>query len=302
MMRVLATIPHFHARHEKPQRVFGSVTEDAMTRARALGRCIDGLRALARQSYTYHIYRGGDRHDRIDTEQVSDMRMDVVVCTFQEKHVLDLLDRGRESFKQVHVMTDDPMYLGVGCHNYLYKYIDDYDYFCFLEDDLIIHDPLWFFKLEWFNRITDDDALLQPHRYERKRGDGARKYIVDTQFEYHQLGENLKRLYYNYDHHSPITAELFGRNIRFERAGNPHSGCFFLNQAQMRRVARQPFFGKQSDAFVGPLETSATLGIMTSFRVYKPSVRDFGFLELEHAGDRIVTEYYETLPNLGRAA
>ena len=42
----------------------------------------------------------------------------------------------------------------------------DGDYFCYLEDDLILGDPWLFRKLAWFTREFGDDCLLQPNRYE----------------------------------------------------------------------------------------------------------------------------------------
>ena len=35
---------------------------------------------------------------------------------------------------------------------------------------------------------------------------------------------------------------------------------------------------------VGPLESAATLGVMRTFRVYKPADANAAFLELEHTG------------------
>ena len=40
---------------------------------------------------------------------------------------------------------------------------------------------------------------------------------------------------------------------------------------------------------VGPLGSAATLGVMKTFRVYKPANETAGFLEVEHPGSRFLT-------------
>jgi hypothetical protein len=39
-----------------------------------------------------------------------------------------------------------------------------------------------------------------------------------------------------------------------------------------------------SDKFIGPLESAACLGIMRTFRVYKPTGEHTRFLKIMHAG------------------
>ena len=76
-----------------------------------------------------------------------------------------------------------------------------------------------------------------------------------------------------------------GVPVAFRRTLNPHSGCFFLNAAQMEHWARQPYFLNRDTSFIGPLESAATLGIMRTFRVYKPVPEHASFLEIQHWGD-----------------
>jgi hypothetical protein len=44
------------------------------------------------------------------------------------------------------------------------------------------------------------------------------------------------------------------------------------------------FFDRTS-RFIGPLETSATLGILRTFRIYRAAPRNADFLEIQHFGD-----------------
>jgi hypothetical protein len=72
--------------------------------------------------------------------------------------------------------------------------------------------------------------------------------------------------------------------VVFQRALNPHSGCFFLNAKQMAYWASQPYFLDRDTSFIGPLESVATLGIMRTFRIYKPGPAYASFLEIQHFG------------------
>jgi hypothetical protein len=82
-----------------------------------------------------------------------------------------------------------------------------------------------------------------------------------------------------------------GNQVKFVRALNPHSGCFFLSAHQMAHWARQPHFSDRASRFIGPIETTNTLGVMRTFRVYRPSPDNADFLEVQHAG----TSYLEQL-------
>src|SRR5690606_10360311 len=83
-----------------------------------------------------------------------------------------------------------------------------------------------------------------------------------------------------------ISAETLGRQLWFGRVVNAHSGCFFLTRPQMERWSRQPDFLSRDSAFVGPLESAATLGLLRHFRVYKPGRSNAAFLEVRHLHQR----------------
>jgi hypothetical protein len=91
-----------------------------------------------------------------------------------------------------------------------------------------------------------------------------------------------------------LESNLFGTTMRFERWPNPHSGSFFLTAAQMEKWASQPYFGDEDSSFAGPLESAASLGIIKTFRQYKPSPVNAGFLELEHLHPRYLGEALKT--------
>ncbi|WP_207436498.1 hypothetical protein, partial [Sabulibacter ruber] len=59
----------------------------------------------------------------------------------------------------------------------------------------------------------------------------------------------------------------------------------------------QPFFLDRDASFVGPLESAATLGIMRSFKIYKPHESCANFLEIHHACNRYLERQIKTVPN-----
>jgi hypothetical protein len=52
----------------------------------------------------------------------------------------------------------------------------------------------------------------------------------------------------------------------------------------MEYWANQPHFLDRDTRFIGPLESAATLGIMKTFRIYKPAPEHANFLEIQHFG------------------
>jgi hypothetical protein len=64
----------------------------------------------------------------------------------------------------------------------------------------------------------------------------------------------------------------------------------------MARWAAQPDFLQRERAFVGPLESAATLGIARHFRVYKPERTNASFLELRHIHNRYLDALLEFVP------
>jgi hypothetical protein len=76
--------------------------------------------------------------------------------------------------------------------------------------------------------------------------------------------------------------------VSFKRPLNPHSGCFFLNAEQMEYWAKQPYFLDRDCGFIGPLESAASLGIMKTFKIYKPTASHANFLEIQHFGSGFI--------------
>jgi hypothetical protein len=157
-----------------------------------------------------------------------------------------------------------------------------YDYYCYLEDDLLVTDPLFFQKLKWFNALAGNDAVLQPNRFEVALGQPWDKLYIDGTLKNPEFSARLQ----DTKDRTVIEGEAFGAPVKFQRIDNPHSGCFFLNLAQMREWSMRPEFLNRDISWVGPLESAASFGIIRFFRTYKPSRENAGFLEIRHLDNR----------------
>lgn len=275
-MRVLFAIQHFY--DPTPRGFHGSQSATPGQRARAVASCILSLYQTfdAKQALLNGWTRTAVPANTSDPIEVS-----VVVCTTGNLHLLERLAPLRHLF--IHRPSNrEPQYLGLECHSALREGLGAFDYFCFLEDDLALTDPLFFRKLEWFTSIAGEDAVLQPNRFEVAVGQPVHKLYIDGNMADPTISPRIQDV----TDRPRIEAEVLGRAFAFQRVNNPHSGCFFLDRRKMARWAAQPDFLVPDDSFAGPVESSATLGIMRHFRVYKPARENAAFLEVAHLNNR----------------
>jgi hypothetical protein len=254
----------------------GSGRPDWKIRTQALEACIWNLQTLfAAPQCTF------DRIARapIPANAGRSAKVDVIVCTYAAKHVLDRLTLPPGFYSQRDCECN-PRYLAFECQDVLKANLGSYDYYCFLEDDLVLHDPWLFEKLRWFCGLFGNRALLQPHRFERSLNGPVRRFYVDE-----DIPLRVTERFQDITRDAELTASYMDTRLTFRRQSNPHSGCYFLNAAQMEYWAAQPDFAKRDASFVGPLDSGATLGIMRNFNIYKPALDDASFLEVEHFGD-----------------
>lgn len=273
-MKILITIPHYY---NPTNDKHGSYRKDPKPRIKALSECLFNLHSLFGGSQC--MINIIDK-TTIDVNQSSKNQLDVIICTANQKHILEHLNVPENFYKQVNNDLENPKLLGFECQKVLKENLGKYDYYCFLEDDLIIHDSLFFEKIKWFNQRTEYINLLQPNRYETSVNGKVLKSYVDGNINPKATANYQKVREYTHMH-----TNFLGQNVVFQRPLNPHSGCFFLSQQQMEHWANQPYFLDMDVSFISPLESSASLGIMKAFRLYKPSPQNANFLELQHYGD-----------------
>lgn len=274
-MRILAAIPqYFHAEGGKHASL-----RDPAPRLEALVRQVAALHSLFGRGRC--MLRIADR-TAVPAGQAAAGRMDVVYCTTGDRHLLDTTEAAEALAPWPHTRRDTgaaPLELGYACRRVLAEELGHYDYYCFLEDDLVLHDPLFFVKLTWFTAMAGDQAVLMPQRFERVDQGAFRKVYIDG-----DLRPEVTRPFQNPGAFPELRAKPLGMPTVFRRALNPHAGCFFLTGAQMARLADTPDFLTPETAFIGPLESAATLSVMRHFRVYKCAPEHAAFLEIEHAG------------------
>ncbi len=278
-MRVLVVIPHYatpDAGHNPDGRVHGSLSPDLTPRVEALTACLSALHVLFDPSRCF-IHHQRKIAERVEPAERVDL--EVIICTTRGRHLLDRLPVVSPRYYLHHETDAEPLLLGFACHEVLRDRLGAHDYYCYLEDDLILHDPWWFIKLRWFNRVAGDDKLLQPNRYEAGLRDLAAKVYVDG-----DLRDGVTSGWQDVTDTPALAADVLGVRVEFRRTKNPHSGCFFLNERQMRDWASRPWFGERDLRFIGPLESAATLGILRTFKVYRPAPAHADFLEIRHYG------------------
>ena len=285
-MKLLFTIPHFFVRYPErfaSSRGYGSYRSSPQSRAFSLAELIVGLYSLFGNRTTATRISEEKQLVPVLFEQNPSYEMDIVICTMQDWHVLDGLPIEPNMYHH-HAVSCEPMMLGFECQRQLAERFGQYDYYCFMEDDLVLQDHLFFLKLAEFNRLYGNDCLLQPNRFELSGRAPFKKAYVDGALH---VGETQAFQDVSVD---PVLhgETIFGFNTYFERALNPHSGCFFLNAEQMKAWMDSPIFGDESYPYYTPLESSATLGIMKMFKLYKPAGSCHHFLEIRHRDTRFI--------------
>lgn len=282
-MKVLIVIPHYY---NAGSGGYGATDPDGQSdRLSALRTCILSLHQHLgnRQSIIPHVGKPPAEANRLLSHQ-----LDIRVCVTGTSHLLDQLALSSDLYQQQVIDLDNPLALGYACHTLLREEWGRYDWYCYLEDDIIIADPLFFEKLALFQYAAGSDyCLLQPNRYELERTTGWKNYIDGDLWE-----SNLMEQVAGFrPQQAAVQIEIpFGfTHYSMHLAGNPHAGCFFLTAAQFGMMLAQPWFGCYSEAFCGPMESAASLGIMSLFHVYKPAREHAAFLEVRHAHQRYVS-------------
>ncbi|MGO9464674.1 MAG: calcium-binding protein [Isosphaeraceae bacterium] len=281
-MRILVAIPHFFDLSGEIRRgaEHGALRGDSAPRVEALSACISSLHQLfGGPQVLIDIAR---REAKDANARFAAAKLDVVVCTTRGQHLLARLPLGGDAFR--HQPTDaEPLLLGFECHAALYERLGDYDYYCYLEDDLIFRDPWFFAKLGWFHSQVGPGAVLLPNRYEVARGGVAWKAYLDG-----DLAAEVTAPFQNIAEIPELKGTCLGLELSFRRPLNPHAGCFFLTGDQLRAWGTRADFLDRDSRFIGPLESAATLGLMRAFRIYKPAPEVASFLEIEHAGTAFI--------------
>ena len=277
VMKILITIPHYYYPSKES---YGSSDSSPQVRIEAFKSCLFNIYSLFSPSQCMIDIQN---KKTIKANSALAHSIDVVVCTANDRHLLSQANIPGNFYTNHAVTLEDPKYLGFECQRVLKENLGKYDYYCFMEDDLIINDPYFFEKIKWFNSFTDKMSVLQPNRYEVSTCGSVLKSYVDG-----DIRPAITEKYQNVNEFSELSKEFLEQNILFHRPYNTHSASYFLTQEQMQYWVDQPYFLDLDASFITPLESSASLGVMKTFRVYKPSPENANFLEIQHHGDRFL--------------
>ena len=179
------------------------------------------------------------------------------------------------------VDIDNPKYLGFEAHRILSEHLSfDYDYYCYLEDDIILSDPSFFEKLFHFNSLMGSEYLLLPHRFEQP----AFPHPVDVLFIDGPI-DGSEFSFMRNDAISTLMLPWHPHPIPISKPANPHAGCFFLTKDQIMAWSCTNHWLDLDISFISPLESAATLGIAKTFKCFKPSLDYSSWFHVQHFGD-----------------
>lgn len=278
-MRLLFGVVHYYKAGDGRH---GSLAANPVPRVAALTQLILQLQRL------FGASAGSLNHMRRCIDVVDDQAgsLTVRLCVNGQAHLLDHIQPLHGLFQPVACDCDDPRLLGFACQQHLATAWADaeaagepYDYVAYLEDDILITDADFFLKLARFNRAFGNQYLLMPNRMEtiERYGQLSRFYIDG---DYNPAASEA----YRHSDQMRLCLEHLGQTVLFEQPFNLHSGCFFLNRDQARTYFESGHAGVVDVSFHGPLESAATLGMLKTFQVLKPALRQGRFLTVEHAG------------------
>ena len=275
-MRILLAIVH----HWNPEGggAHGSLRKDPAPRVEAFQQQLLALQRLGLRQAQLNMAA-------MEAQPVNEQlqhQIEIKVITDGEHHILDrVAPPYKHLFQMVVAEPATPKHLGFEAQRFLASRLQDaYDLYGYLEDDLVIHDPWFFRKIDWFRRLVGDDCLLLPHRIEfHSEPHAVDRFYIDGAMPENDLRSVLP------EPAPTLAAEWPGGQLVFESPHNPHAGCFFLGPAQLQHWMQQPHWQDGDSSWISPLESAATLGIAKTFRLFKPAMAQAGWLELQHWGN-----------------
>jgi len=276
-MRILVVMPHF----------FKGTAAAAVNRSTQAGANQERLRSLIAAISGLHQALGGGTFG-LDHGQRTAWPMalpephalDLVIVTTGAAHLVGELAPLQPLFRH-HATDADPPMLGFECHKLLRDARGRYDYYAYVEDDIVVVDPLFLRKRRLFDQRFGPSALLQPNRYEASPVGPVHKLYVD-----YRLDPRVTARYQDLADTPRLELPFLDETVAFERTPYPSAGCFFLNDEQLTIFAASPHFLDGDVSYLSPLDSAVTLSAMKTFRIYKPVLDHAWFLEVLHASPR----------------
>ena len=276
-----AVIPHYFAEAEAPVREIGAGfgsrhPGSRLPRSIALSRCLHGLLNLRRSNQDLQLdFRSATGVATASAEDLFDIRVEVVVVVHQDACLLDVIVPLVPQVRVLKLDLEDPRNLGLAARDWLIDHPAPADLNLYLEDDLVIQDPLFADKILWMAQRSNHQCVLMPHRYElTRRLDLPPRLLIDGTIDHEEFAA----------WHRPSPGVAVGefrgqQGLQFDCPSNPHAGCFGISRQQLSVLKEMQL---PREGFVGPLETAATYTVGCAFTLLKPALADRRFLMIEH--------------------
>jgi hypothetical protein len=196
----------------------------------------------------------------------------LILNTMPGRHVAAFLPDYQRNLLRIKEQTNcDPMFVEFKAQDEFIQCVDDFDWFLFIEDDILVQDSCFLDKLTCFNQHSGNlHNLLMPHRFEM--WNGSNTYI---DFSYSDRDKTA-----SFRCNSLSTIQI--GDTKFSEFQNPHSAIYCLSQSQLRAWMKSGRFWAGQEIMVGPLESAATFCLAECFSLYKPHPDNLHFLEVEH--------------------
>jgi len=274
VVKVLFVVPHYYRGMGVNTRYASHSVLKKEQRIQALDRLIYQLYALFGPLHVGTLDHASS--SLANMRSITQFEFDIVICTTGKDHLL--YDISCPSLYYHHVDTkSEPIWLGFAAQRKMLELSGQYDYYCYLEDDIIINDPYFFIKLDYFNSQTPEQNLLLPHRYETPWIQGKlKKHYYSKLYSdlgCHEQGKNVCT--YNFD--------FLGRTIKLKQPALVHSGCYFLTARQFEIIAETKEFANcEGIPLERALDLAASNAIGHHFVVFKADECNLDFFEVEH--------------------
>lgn len=271
--RILVVIAHFF-KPEQDGKYSSTRGENENDRRRALVETISGWLSLSKAS------RHLDVHNKRFLRVPGDVKVDIIVLKNGCNNLIPEFLAEHPSVKTTQVNVENTRYLPFASHLVMKNNLNNYDWYVYSEDDLHVTDPAFFDKVILFNSEFGDEFVLMPNRFELNLSKPEIKTYVDGFNQSPRFIEDMQRM--KTINLAFLSLSVNGKTMKFERANNPHSGCFVINSAQLKEWIAKSYFGSLDATLVSPMESAATLGIIKTFFVMKPSPENADWLEIRH--------------------
>jgi len=282
-MRILVVIAHYFS--AAPTIDMTGMTGLGSTRAplAKIAAVNSAITALHRYYGPYRAQRNPDGFMHYDK---SEPVLDIVIVTAPGKNLLDRIDID-PSLYTVEYPEVEPLLLGFEAQRIMRERAGRYDMYAFIEDDLIVTDPCYFEKVQWFATSVDPNAMLMPVRYEMSHSGVPAKVIVEPRMSRELLSHIVPP-----NRPSKLQATWHGQQQTFRHPYNPHSGSYAVTAGQLDVWMRHPsFYDRDTSWMNDPLVCAATYAPGKVFDIYMSAEPNPWFLEIEHYGVRTAAAF-----------